>query len=168
MFKRTFKDFKNLKKWEHILLCWDRFKYFKYRNNVNKLKLHYLSHFDTDLKFAFRNKFKNRRLSKPMKTLNTEKLFKYSEIAKRLPHTIENKKYKRNLSIKLFIMAGFMLFDYIILCYLFSMFMYTVIALIVAYFVYNYLYTRGLTFFATIYKLLFKNDKKMMECLDEE
>lgn len=103
-----------------------------------------------------------------MKTLNTEKLFKHSEIAKRLPNTIENRKYKRNLSLKVFLMAGFMLFDYIILCCLFSMLMYTIVALMVAYFAYNYLYTRGLTFFATIYTWLFKNDKKMMECLDEE
>ena len=103
-----------------------------------------------------------------MKTLNTEKLFKYSEIAKRLPNTIENRKYKRTLSLKLFAMVGFMLFDYIILCYLFSMLMYTVVAVIMAYFVYNYLYTHGLTFFAAIYMWLFKNDKKMMECLDEE
>jgi hypothetical protein len=94
-----------------------------------------------------------------MKTLNTEKLLKYCEISKLFPHTNKNRKY---------VMAGFMIFEYIMLCYLFSMLMYTIVALIVAYFVYNYLYTRGLTFFAVIYIWLFKNDKKMMECLDEE
>jgi len=103
-----------------------------------------------------------------MKTLNVEKLTKYADLIRILPNTDNNKRYKRTLSLKLFAMVGFMLFDYIILCYLFSMLMYTVVALIVAYFVYNYLYTHGLTFFAAIYMWLFKNDKKMMECLDEE
>lgn len=103
-----------------------------------------------------------------MKTLNVKKLTKYADLVKLLPNTDTHKKYKQTLSLKLFLMAGFMLFDYIILCYLFSMLMYTIAALIVAYFVYNYLYTHGLTFFAAIYIWLFKNDKKMMECLDEE
>lgn len=103
-----------------------------------------------------------------MKTLNIEKLTKYADLVILLPNTDNNRKYKRNLSLKIFLMAGFMLFDYIILCYLFSMLMYTIVGLIVAYFVYNYLYTHGLTFFVVIYGFLFKNDKKMMECLDEE
>lgn len=50
MFKRTFKDFKNLKKWEHILLCWKIFNSRKCKSN------------DIYSKFAFRNKFKNRRI----------------------------------------------------------------------------------------------------------
>jgi hypothetical protein len=44
MFKRTFKDFKNLKKWEHILLCWKTFNSRNHKNN------------------KYRNKFKNRRI----------------------------------------------------------------------------------------------------------
>ena len=169
MFKRTFKDFKNLKKWEHILFCWDCYNNRKHLNYIKKLKLNYLGYFKVYGKFAYRNKFKySIRKQSYMKTLNTEKLLKYCEISKLFPHTNKNRKYQRNLRLKLYVMAGFMIFEYIMLCYLFSMLMYTIVALIVAYFVYNYLYTRGLTFFAAIYIWLFKNDKKMMECLDEE
>lgn len=168
MFKRTFKDFKNLKKWEHILLCWERFNTFKYYNNINKLRLNYINYYDVVNKFAFRNKFKcSIRKKSHMKTLNTEKLLKYCEISKLFPHTNKNRKYQRNIRLKLYVMAGFMIFEYIMLCYLFSMLLHVIFALIIAYFVYNYLYTHGLTFFATIYTWLFKNDKKMMECLDD-
>ena len=168
MFKRIFKDFKNLKKWEHILLCWERFNTFKHQNNINKLRLNYIDYYDVHSRFAYRNKFKySIRKKSRMKTLNTQKLLRYCEVVKLFPNTNKNKKYRRNLSLKLFTMAGFMIFDYIMLCYLFSMLVHVIFALIIAYFVYNYLYVKGLTFYATIYTWSFKNDNKMMECLDE-
>jgi hypothetical protein len=168
MFKRTFKDFKNLKKWEHVILCWECYKNRKHQNCINKLKLSYLEHFEIYSKFACRNKFKySIKKQSRMKTLNTQKLLIYCEVSKLLPYTDKNKKYRRNLSLKLFAMVGFMIFEYIILYYLFSMLLHVIFASVVAYFVYNYLYTHGLTFYCTIYTWLFKNDKKMMECLDE-
>lgn len=48
-----------------------------------------------------------------MKTLNVEKLTKYADLIRILPNTDNNKRYKRTLSLKLFAMVGFMLFDYI-------------------------------------------------------
>lgn len=39
MFKRTFKDFKNLKKWEHILLCWKMFNSQKYKHDIYVLNI---------------------------------------------------------------------------------------------------------------------------------
>jgi hypothetical protein len=59
MLKRTFKKFKNLKKWEHILLCWQVFNTFKRQNNINKLRLNYIGYYDVHSRFAYRNKFKH-------------------------------------------------------------------------------------------------------------
>lgn len=168
MFKRTFKDFKNLKKWEHILLCWNCYKNRKHLNYIKKLKLNYLGYFEVYGKFAYRNKFKySIRKKSRMKKLNFEKLENYRQSLQMSPLTPENIKYRLNLSKKLFLLAGFMLFNFVALCYLFSMLVHVILAVIFAYLVYNYLYVRHLTFFITVYIFLFKNDKKMMECVDE-
>ena len=168
MFKRTFKDFKNLKKWEHILLCWDCYNNRKHLNYIKKLKLNYLGYFEVYGKFAYRNKFKySIRKKSRMKKLNFEKLENYRQSLQMSPLTPENIKYRLNLSKKLFLLAGFMLFNFVALCYLFSMLVHVILAVIFAYLVYNYLYVRHLTFFITVYIFLFKNDKKMMECVDE-
>jgi hypothetical protein len=164
MFKRTFKDFKNLKKWEHILLCWKMFNSRKHNNNLHRLRLNYLDHFDVYRKFTCRNKFiVNKFCKNKMKTLNAEKLRKYTETV----NLLRDRKYKANFSLKLLILLGFIMSNYIMLCYLFSILLHIIPASIVAYFMYNYLYAHDLTFFATIYIWLFKNDEKMMECLDE-
>lgn len=102
-----------------------------------------------------------------MKKLNFEKLNNYIQSVKMSSLTPENIKYQIDLSKKLFLLAGFMLFNYILLCYLFSMLIHIILAMIVAYVVYAYLYARHLTFLITVYIFLFKNDKKMMECVDE-
>ena len=168
MFKRTFKDFKNLKKWEHVLLCWERFNTFKNQNNINKLRLNYIGYYDVHSRFAYRNKFKySIRKKSRMKKLNFEKLENYRQSLQMPPLTSENIKYRLNLSKKLFLLAGFMLFNFVALCYLFSMLVHIILAVIFAYLVYNYLYVRHLTFFITVYIFLFKNDKKMIECVDE-
>lgn len=102
-----------------------------------------------------------------MKKLNFEKLNNYINSLKSLVLTPENIKYQINLSKKLFLLTGFMLFNYILLCYLFSMLVHIILAIVLAYIVYSCLYGLHLTFFITVYIFLFKNDKKMMECVDE-
>lgn len=97
MFKRTFKDFKNLKKWEHILLCWNCYKNRKHLNYIKKLKLNYLGYFEVYGKFAYRNKFKySIRKKSRMKKLNFEKLENYRQSLQMSPLTPENIKYRLN------------------------------------------------------------------------
>ena len=164
MFKRTFKDFKNLKKWEHILLCWDCYNNRKHLNYIKKLKLNYLGYSEVYGKFAYRNKFKySIRKKSRMKKLNFKKLEVYSYSLKSLPLT----RYRIDVSKKLFILLGYMIFEFVILTYLFGMILHIILALIIAYLVYAYLFAYNFTFLTTVYILLFKNDKKMMECLDD-
>ncbi len=102
-----------------------------------------------------------------MQKFNPEKLKEYTKKLKLLPLNIENKKYKKTLAVKVLLLLGLMLFDFVVLCYLFNIVLHTFIAIVLAYVTQHYLYKYDLNFYTEFYKFLFKNDKKMMECLDD-